>query len=387
MAERPTILVFTRWYLPGHRAGGPVQSLSNFIDRFGKEFAIRVITMDRDLGDTHSYTGVDLLGWNPVGNASVKYCLRKNITLLNLRRQIRSLAPDVIYLNSFFDPLFTQRLLLLRRIGAIPAIPIVLAPRGEFSLGALGIKRWRKLIYLAVTKSAGMYRRILWQASTPQEAKDIRRAFASVSPKTIIVAKNLAPSTLPTKSVSCSHHAGTPLHLCFLSRISRMKNLDFALSCLREVRSNVSFTIYGPIEDIAYWEECQHRIAMLPINITIEYGGELAHQDVTETLRKHDLFFLPTRGENYGHVVLEALTAGLPVLLSDQTPWLDLERHGVGWAFPLSDIKVFSTTIDLVASLPTNELLTAKRKAMDFAATQIEDSDTIEANRQLFRRH
>jgi glycosyltransferase involved in cell wall biosynthesis len=44
---------------------------------------------------------------------------------------------------------------------------------------------------------------------------------------------------------------------------------------------------------------------------------------------------LPSRGENFGHIVPEAWAAGCPVLVSDRTPWRNLAQQGVGWDLPL----------------------------------------------------
>lgn len=45
---------------------------------------------------------------------------------------------------------------------------------------------------------------------------------------------------------------------------------------------------------------------------------------------------MPTQGENYGHVFIEALSSGTPILLSDQTPWRNLKDKGIGWDIPLA---------------------------------------------------
>jgi len=46
---------------------------------------------------------------------------------------------------------------------------------------------------------------------------------------------------------------------------------------------------------------------------------------------------MPSLTENFSYTVLESLQAGIPVLISDQTPWRDLEAQGIGWDFSLSD--------------------------------------------------
>ena len=78
---------------------------------------------------------------------------------------------------------------------------------------------------------------------------------------------------------------------------------------------------------MAYWEKCQRIIDDLPENIQVKYNGTIGHEKVVREMASHDLFFLPTLGENFGHVIFEALAAGCPILISDQTPWRNLEKR------------------------------------------------------------
>ena len=123
----------------------------------------------------------------------------------------------------------------------------------------------------------------------------------------------------------------------------------------------------------------------MPGNVQVSYAGEVEHQDVARTLARHDLFLLPTRGENYGHVIQEALTAGLPVLISDQTPWRDLEQHGVGWALPLDDPSAFARMIDAVAAWPPEQAQAVRERARAYARDKANDADVVGANLELFR--
>ncbi len=65
----------------------------------------------------------------------------------------------------------------------------------------------------------------------------------------------------------------------------------------------------------------------------------------SETLAAHDLFLLPTLGENFGHVFLEAFLAGLPVITSDRTPWRELTAKRVGFDLPLEQPDAFQAAI------------------------------------------
>jgi len=359
--------------------------MSNMVDRLGGELDFRIVTQDRDMSDQAAYPGIDMADWNPLGHSRVRYLSRQHITLRSLARIICEVAPDVLYLNSFFDPLFTQRVLLLRRLGKIADVPVVLAPRGEFSEGALALKKMKKDIYLRMARWLGVYDGLTWQASSDLEKQDILRRLPQIDSSRVKLALNIPTPNAVIDGSAGNWKPGGQFKVCFLSRVSPMKNLDFALTCLRDVKAHVMLTIYGPIEDLKYWEQCEAQIADLPTNVQVNYVGELAHQEVAHALSQHGLFFLPTRGENYGHVIQEALTAGLPVLISDQTPWRDLEQHCVGWALPLGDPSAFAKIIDTVASWSAEMTEAARARAKAYAQNKASDMDVVHANLELFR--
>lgn len=408
---RPTILTFSRYYLPGYRAGGAIRTIANMVERLGDEFDFRIVTTDGDIGDAEAYEGVQVDRWNRVGNAHVYYASPGSRSLRRFAQIMRQTPHDMQYLNSFFDPVFTFKPLLARRLGWAPASAVVIAPRGEFSTGALEIKRWKKATYIAVMRKLGLYSEAIWQASSELEAADIMRVMNLFDQRgKMVVAADIvgesateefgdleAPAQIalnPSGGSQGEVHrsnrefrsAGEPLRLCFLSRISPKKNLDYALRVLAQVRVPVRFSIYGPQEESAYWAECQRLIAALPAHVEAVYCGSIEHQHVVVTFAQHDLFFFPTRGENFGHVVYEALCAGTPVLLSDQTPWRDLEQHEVGWALPLGDPSAFVRVIEDVAGWDAESARVTSVRTIAYAKRVGSDADVVESNRKLFRR-
>jgi glycosyltransferase involved in cell wall biosynthesis len=257
------------------------------------------------------------------------------------------------------------------------------APRGEFSPGALGFKRWKKGPFLAIAQIAGLYRNVLWHASTEDEAQLIRRQFGGAT--RMITARNL-PSMAGQQLKLCEAiDAPGPLRIVFLSRISRMKNLDYALGVLAKTRVPIQFDIWGTLEDPAYWKQCQEQIQALPENVAARYRGVADHSEVIKILASYDLFFLPTRGENYGHVIAEAFSAGTPVLLSDQTPWRNLRREGVGWDLPLENGEAtFLEAIEETFHKVRLEKVAWRQRVLDFARERLNDPSLLEANRALF---
>lgn len=130
-----------------------------------------------------------------------------------------------------------------------------------------------------------------------------------------------------------------------------MKRLDYALDVLATVEIPVEFTIVGPVRDEDYWAACREQMDALPDHVTAEYLGGVPHEQVPDLMARYDLFFLPTAGENYGHVIQEALTAGLPVLISDRTPWRNLEERNLGWDLSLEAPERFRRVIEKIGSM------------------------------------
>jgi glycosyltransferase involved in cell wall biosynthesis len=171
----------------------------------------------------------------------------------------------------------------------------------------------------------------------------------------------------------------------FLSRISRIKNLDGALRILAGVSAEVEFDIYGPRQDAGYWRQCEAAWRTLPQHIRVRYMGVVPADRAVATLGRYDLFLLPTLGENFGHVILESLLAGTPVLVSDRTPWRDLSRAGVGWDIAVEREGAFRDVLESVAGMSGAEWCQWSSRAAAYARHKCSDSRVVEDNRQLLR--
>ena len=380
-SRRPVVLTFVRHYLPGFRSGGPVRTVSNMVNALGDEIEFRIVTLDRDATDIQPYPGVKQDVWQPVGKAMVKYVHPGSNFLRKWIKELNETDYDFLYLNSLFDKYFTIFPLLAHRMVGKNKGKIILAPRGELSTGALALKAWKKRAFLTFAKMSSFYRGVTWHASSHDEASLIRAHF---QPEVIHIAKNLPAMHNYELTDTYGFDEGSPLRIIFLSRITRMKNLDFALQVIKKCNIKIQFDIYGVVRDEEYWEHCRKIISCIPENIRVCYHGELDHSKVYEVLSGYDLFFLPTRGENYGHVIAEALTIGLPVLISDQTPWHGLQENGVGWALPLHQPEAFANAIREAREMLKQDAVGWRKRVREYAREIVMDDGLIEANRRLF---
>lgn len=366
---KPRIFIILNHYLPGYKAGGPQRTIANMVAQLGDQFEFWILTKDRDATDTQPYQNVQINAWNRVGPSMVYYAAPGAQGMLKVRQLIGEVLPHAIYLNSFFAN-GTIRCLLLRRLGLLPRLPVLLAPRGELSPGALGLKAFKKRLYMQIAMAAGLYQDLTWQATAENESDDIRREIGAACQMRMV--PNLgAKGALATTPTAVKHPGAT--RLVFISRITPKKNLHAAIEMLRRITGEVVLDIYGPIRDEAYWKQCSDLIATLPANISVSYRGAIEHDRVATTLAGYHFFLLPTLGENFGHAILEALAAGCPVLLSDQTPWRNLETHHAGWDIALAATDAWQRALAACVAMDETAYremsCAAQRLASDFIAS------------------
>jgi glycosyltransferase involved in cell wall biosynthesis len=387
---KPTVLVFVGAYLPGYKAGGPVRSIANLVEVLGGEIDFRIVTLDRDEKDRVPYPGIQEGVWTPVGKAKVLYLSPKSLGFTSIYRLLASEKADCLYLNSFFGRPFSILPMLARAMGARGQRQLMLAPRGEFAPGALQLRPVRKRLWIGIARRMAVYREALFQASSPFEAADIRNGLGdgtNIRQVQVVVASDLPVSdaqTYPPGPAEVPFKEPGKLRVVFLSRLSPMKNLLGAIRILRKVSGSIEFNIYGPAEDRDYWGQCERELKDLPAHIQVGIHPQVEHARVREVLASHHLLLLPTLGENFGHVIYEALAAGVPVLISDRTPWRGLAADGAGWDLPLDREDLFRAALDQCVAMDNEQFLLASQCATAMARRFAADNRVIAANRALF---
>ena len=355
---RPKILCFVSRYLPGFKSGGPVKSISNMIDHLGDKFDFIIITSDRDLKDKKPYSSIKVNKWNQIGNTKIYYASKSQLTFKFIIRIINNINYDILYLNSFFDFKFTTIPLIVRRFFCKKKKPCIIAPRGEFSDAALAIKFFKKKLYIIVTDLLGIFRKINWQASGKNEYKQIlinRR----LNKDSIHIAGDLPIKIKNFKKFNFKKNKKIKgvLKVIFISRISPMKNINFLFNVLKKVSKKIKLSIYGPIEDYEYWKKCKHLLKEMPKNINVSYKGIVKPNKVYSIISSYDLFILPSRGESYGHAIIESLITSTPVIISNKTPWYKYKNNGIV-SLSLNDEKKWVTELEKWANLNHSQYLT-----------------------------
>ncbi|RYG63175.1 hypothetical protein EON77_21265 [bacterium] len=240
-------------YLPGSKGGGPIRSVANLIHALGDEFDLRVVAYDHDLGDPTPYPGVPRDVWTPLGKGHVRYLSPERSNPRGVAALLAELDPDLVYCQSYFSPLFSIVPRVLKRRGRLRC-PLLVAPRGEFSPGALALKGRKKRLFLALGRALGLDRGVIFHATASEEEEDIRRTIG-LRVRTLLARPLPTPDDRPLLS-----REKTPgvLETVFVSRITPKKNLIGAVEILAGI-DGVRLTAYGPKEDADYWALCATR--------------------------------------------------------------------------------------------------------------------------------
>ncbi len=363
--RRKKILVLADWYEPGYKAGGPIQSVKNFVSALHEDYAISVLTADTDLGEAMPYEGIPSNTWmDRQPGIRIYYASRKTLNSAKMRELIESEDPDFIYLNSMYSVRFSILPLMWLWRKKIKA-RVILSPRGMLRESAIQTKSKRKKLFISLLNRLHIPEKLSFHATDEQERKDILHYFPRASEVKLI--PNFSAG-LPVELVSLEKKINQ-LRCVFISRIMRIKNIQFFLEVLRAVPESVQleFSIYGEIEDAEYWRQSQALIQSLPAHVHVVYYGSLPHAQVITTMEASHLFVLPTKGENFGHAIFESLSAGRPVLISDRTPWLGLNEKGLGWDLPIDDETPWLEAIKAAASFDQERFDIICRNCRNFA--------------------
>lgn len=375
------IMIFTPWYTPAFKAGGPIQSCIRLVAHLKTYNTIQLITGGYDLHDKKPIPGI-LLDENHRLDAGVKikYLSKWQYGVLTMRREIGAFDPDFIYINGLFSKAFVIDVILAHRL-LWHRSGIVMTVHGTCKPSALNQKKIKKKVFLTLAKFLGFHRNIKFHASNPEEKEEIIAVFGQVD----VVVINPLPPAIDDRVHYPAKQPGE-LELVFIGRVHPIKNLHFLLSLIGKVNGKVNLRIAGVIEDAEYYKSCNQLIAQLPAHVTVQFLGELPHNQIKKMLADAHLMVLPTLGENYGYAIIEALSAARPVLISDQTPWKSLESSIAGWDLPLSEPNQWIEVLNQITGWDQSTFELWCRGALEYAKKNTNTEELVEKYREMFGR-
>lgn len=372
-----SIFIFIIGYLPGAGYGGPVSSIANFVECFGDEYDIRIVTSNHDHGKREVYPNISE-GWNRVGKASVMYLDERRYTKKNFHSILKDYDVAIVYLTGVFSIRLNKPAIdSARKLN----IPVVVALRGEICINILAMKKLKKVVYLKIMKTVRYFNGLKFQITSDEEYVQLKK-YLSIPDKEIIMLPNMHGKTYG--SVPLAKEVNE-LKLLFISRIHPKKNLLDALKAIVQLKTKIVFDIYGPIEDEAYWNQCQEIIKEAKGHIQIHYCGHLNMTEARKIYYNYHGFLFPTLSENYGHVIVEAMIANcIPLISKNTTPWNDLHGNG-GYVFELHNIEQMTHQLESFAALNQDEFNVMLNQLENYTQEKLKINELILGYKQMIR--
>ena len=371
------IMVFTDWFFPGSQAGGPIQSLISLMKNSSDTFY--VITRSSDLNSAIPYPNIISDSWQLSfqENIHVYYLNENSLTENFILKIYAEINPDNVYLNSMWSPKFTLLPLKVFRKSSISA-KVLLAPRGMLKPAALKQKGFKKKLFLSFAKFNKLYSNITWHATSELETQEILQKFPNAKVR-------LAPNISNAEVSIVKKEYNSPFRILTVGRISPEKGYFEALEAIRKwnPRTSVIYDIIG-LEENKELVDSIHLLAKESTSVMIKIHGHKNQDELKVFYEKAHLFFLPSRGENYGHAIAEALSYGTPVVISNQTPWKNLEEANAGKASSLNPMNLIDG-LNFFLNLNPDEYQAWSQGASDYAKLHVNSPETLALNRALFK--
>ena len=376
MKTKKNILISIDWFLPGTDSGGPVRSCANFIAHLSQDFNFYVITRDTDYCASHPYTSIKSNVWNTIENgAKVYYCSSDRVANTHLTKLFREKTFDTIYINGVYSWYFSILPLLVFKNHP----RVIVASRGMLNPQAFSVKPLKKRVYLALAKTFGLYNKVHFHATNTQEKEHVLHLLGKNT--SVKVAPNMprvlqAAFTERTKSSVPS--------FINLARISPEKGTLKMLEAFLRIKTPVTLDLYGPVYDQPYWDSCLSVIQKLPSWVKVTYKGIANSQEVPELLKSYNFFIMLSEGENFGHAILEAFSAGVPVIISNKTPWSGLQEKNTGWDIDTNNTNLLDQVLNQACDMSSKEYTQMSKTAYNFANQFVNDTQLLNSNKSLF---
>lgn len=250
-------------------------------------------------------------------------------------------------LDTFFDDSSDERVVYINglwrffqvqaaRYAQVKGCKIVVAPRGMLMDEAFAHRAYlKKLFWFLWLKSAYERADIIHTTSMP-EARAITRLLGSVNTKVIPHGIDEFNDYSEADVIAAKSLLQVPVNtfcLLFLGRITEHKQVHLLIDALATVifdYPDVKLLVAGEESEDKYINKLRSRCSELKVEDSVLFVGRVEGALKRNVLMAGDLLVLPSKSENFGVVVSEALSFGVPVIVTENSPWGILSDLGLG---------------------------------------------------------
>ena len=283
---------------------------------------------------------------------------------------------DLIHSQNLWNPLYHKVAKIARKNG----IPYMMTPRGCLEPWSLKQKRLKKKIALSLYQKADLQKASCILATSDMEAQNIRNLGIS-SPIAVI------PNGIDITEYNCRRDCIEQVkeQICFISRIHEKKGIEFLINAWEALSTkfpNWNVVVAGNSESI-YIEQLKKIIKDKNLQNSFQIIPPVFGKDKYKLYCESSILVLPSFSENFGMVVAEAMSCGLPVITTNGTPWQVLNKERLGWCIDLQ-LNLLIKTMQDAMELGKERLYNKGQACSDYIKSTFQYQEVAKHNRDVY---
>ena len=265
-----------------------------------------------------------------------------NMSVVEMEKEILKGNFDLIHAQNLWMPFYHKMARIARKHG----IPYIMTPRGCLEPWCMRQKRIKKLLAFHLYQKKDLQRAACILATANMEAENIR-ALGITAPIAII------PNGIDISEYKCRTHEDkkkVKKQILFLSRIHEKKGIEFLIQAWEQLNTKYpewNVVIAGNGEE-GYVQQLKELVIARQLQNCVQIIPPVFGEEKHKLYCESSLFVLPTYSENFGMVVAEAMSCGVPVITTNGTPWQELNARRLGWCIDLSLEKLVATMAEAI---------------------------------------
>lgn len=304
--------------------------------------ALAQMTASREYHEVHIVTSVNKVLFQRDYGEKVSV---HRVSITRLDSQLKELCENrdsIVHVHGIWDLYGVAAAMSAERQGVL----YVVSTHGMLDEWCRKQKRVKKFVGWFVYQSRVISRAYALIAASEREAEGLKR---------LCIARTVETMPIPlTDMPSSDERLEREDVVLAVGRISRVKNLGRLIRAWKRIdKLGWRLWLAGPTKG-AYGLYVKILVKWLRLEESVSLLGELDSKRRDECYKRCGLFILPSRSENYGMVVAEAMSHGMPSVVSNQTPWGWIESNGCGWVCEC-DVESIKETIEKVIRMRRDE--------------------------------
>ena len=267
----------------------------------------------------------------------------------NLKKSISKC--DIVHIFGGWTLFYIKTTLLAHKLKK----KVIVHPMGFYEQWSLNQKKIKKKLAWHLYQRKFLRQAHLVHCASQKEEYSLKKLDTKI--KTIVL-----PFGINKKNINKNFSKKIKNRCIFFSRLHKQKGLDILIKAWTEINNpNWKLDICG------FGNQKYYNNIIKDKKSNIKFLQPVSNISKKNKLfDKYDFLVLPSTSENFGFVILESLGRGLPVLTTNETPWIDIQNKNGGWIINYSVIEL-KLVLNQIFDTKNKEFFVKKKNAIKIA--------------------